>query len=334
MFKRVFTMFCFCLFAASASASASGGDILYLKNGDQLTGTIKSYNSSALEIGTGYGRLTIPLADIGGLAAGNAITQNNVQTALSDLQTQGTPPPQAAPTPVIEAAPQTPAAQAEPMLWGAKWSGNANIGADLKTGNSETSGITADSTIKARWDKHRALAKLDYNREKDNGNTTVDNRSLALGHDYFFSEKWFWGNKATFKQDEIDKLDLRTILTSGLGYQAFEQDDLNLKFVLGPGFINEDFEDGTSDQSATINWGLDYDQKFYDGFFALFHNHDLTAPADDTNAYLFQSESGIRIPIRDGIVASGQVDFDWDNEPVLGTVEDDTIYAVKLGYEW
>ncbi|MGB0720004.1 MAG: DUF481 domain-containing protein, partial [Bdellovibrionales bacterium] len=216
----------------------------------------------------------------------------------------------------------------------AEWSGDINLGADLKTGNSDNNGITADASAKARWDKHRAKIEADYNREEDNNQITVDNRSLDLTHDYFFADKWFWESAIGFEQDDIDRLDLRTIVNAGLGYQPYESDNLNLKFVLGPGYLHEKFENSGTDESLVVTWAMDYDQKFYGDAFRLFHNHDLNVPSDDTDAYLFQSESGIKLPIRSGIVASGQIDFDWDNNPAPGTVEDDTTYAVKLGYEW
>jgi len=69
-------------------------------------------------------------------------------------------------------------------------------------------------------------------------------------------------------------------------------------------------------------------------FFRLYHNHDLFSPFDDFSSYLFESETGIKIPLRNGIVASGEIEFDWNNDPADGEGEDDTTYGVKLGYEW
>lgn len=223
---------------------------------------------------------------------------------------------------------------ADKGLWGAEWSGNINFGADLKTGNSETNGINLDGMIKAAWEKHTLEAKVDYNREEEDGDLSVDNRALAFIHDYLFSKRWFIENTAKFEQDDIDLLDARYTLSSGLGYKVFDRDDLALKFVLGPGYLHEEFKNGMDDSSMTARWAADYMQKFSDDLFRVFHEHELLTPVDDADAFLFQSESGIRVPIRRGIVASGQIDFDWDNDPAAGTVEDDTTYALKLGYEW
>lgn len=220
-------------------------------------------------------------------------------------------------------------------ILGAEWSGNVNLGAGLRSGNSETNNVNADAAVEAKWNKqHRTSFEADYNREEEDSTVSVDDRSAGLKHDYFFAEKWFLQGAAKFEQDDIAQLDLRTLFSAGLGYQPYDRDDLSLQFVAGPGYQNEEFEDGTEDNSMTAQWALDYTQKFYDDLFRLFHNHDLSAPTEDFDAWLFQSKSGIRVPLRQGIVASGQVDFDWDNAPPAGTTEDDTTYTVKLGYEW
>lgn len=323
-------------------------DTVHLHNGDKLSGEIVFYDPGQVYIQTKYGLFKIPMADVGGITSPNEQTQAQITQSLSaDGKTAeviaSADGSEAALTPAPAAKTQAkkakkvaakPKEDEDKRYWGAKWSGNANLGAGLRTGNSETSNVNVDGTLKARWEKHRAQIFTDYNREEDDGNVTVDNQSLDLSHDFFFADKWFWANAAEFETDDIDRLDLRMILSSGLGYQPYEQDDLNLKFVFAPGYQDEEFEDGSGDSTLNFNWLTDYDQKFYDDLFRVFHNHDFSVPSDDSEAFLFQSSSGIRIPIRLGIIASGQIDFDWDNDPAAGTTEDDTTYSVKLGYEW
>ncbi len=218
---------------------------------------------------------------------------------------------------------------------GAKWSGRANIGASLQTGNTEQDAINADGVIQAKWgDIHRATLKAEYNRETEDGDTTEDNRSIEGLYDYFFAPKWFINTNAKFEQDDISDIDLRYNIGVGLGHQVFESDDLNLQYVLGPTYLREEFEDGSSDDSIAARWAFDYDQKVLENRFQLFHEHELLVPTDETDAFLFDSKSGVRIPIIHGIVGTAEVDFDWDNDPEPGIKEDDTTYAIKIGYEW
>ncbi len=256
--------------------------------------------------------------------------------------------PQAAYTPEMKIANQSgnlDAPEIKPTkpsteLWGADWSGRINFGASLQTGNTEQDAINADGTVKAKWldlmgdIKHRATLQAEYNRETEDDVTTEDNRSLEGQYDYFFARKWFLNTNAKFEQDDISDIDLRYNIGVGLGHQVFEQDDLHLQYVLGPTYLREEYEDGSEDDSIAARWAFDYDQKVLEDKFQLFHEHEFLVPVDETDAFLFDSKSGIRMPIIYGVVGTAEVDFDWDNDPEPGIEEDDTTYALKLGYEW
>lgn len=306
-------------------------DSITLKNGDTLSGALRAQEGDVLTVTTSYGVLTIPVADVDSVNTKNkavlALTnqeQKPIQNHVAYIE-----PAAAAGHGAQRQEPQ------EDRMWGAKWSGNANIGAELKTGNSENNGINADATIKARWsDAHRSRLRGEYDREEDDGDVTVDNRSIGFLHDYYFRPKWFWENEVEFEQDDIAKLDLRTTIASGIGYQVYERDDLNLSMVAGAGYLQENYESGQDDSSLIGEFSLDYDQKFYDDLFRTFHESDISVPADDTGAYIFESATGLRVPLRKGLIATGEVEFDWDNDPAPGTTEDDTTYSLKLGYEW
>ena len=218
---------------------------------------------------------------------------------------------------------------------GVNWKGRVNFGASLQTGNTEEEALNADATLSAKWaEVHRATLKADYNFETNDDVETEDNKSIEGQYDYFFAEKWFFNSVVGFEQDDIDQLDLRTTAGIGLGYQPYESDDLNLQFVLGPTYLHEEFENGTEEDDLAARWALDYDQRIWDNALQLFHEHEILTPVEETDRFLFQSESGVRVPINKGLVATAQIDFDWDNEPEPGVVEDDTLYSLKLGYEW
>lgn len=265
-------------------------------------------------------------------------TNYNAQISTQDISAASTNAPEIIETTADEASDSF--SLFNPNLWGAEWSGRANIGASLQTGNTEQNAVNADASIKAKWldeagdTKHRASAKADFNIENEDDTTTEDNRSLDFAYDYFFDKKWFLNSTLGFEQDDIQDLDLRLTAGFGVGHQAFEGDDLNLQYILGPSILHEEFESGNEEDSLAIHWALDYDQKLWDDTFQVFHNHEILVPSDETDAYIFESKSGIRLPIKNGIVATGEIDFDWDNAPEAGIKEDDTTYAVKLGYEW
>ncbi len=332
-----------------ASSAFASKTTVYLKNGDKLSGVVTYEPGGIAAIETAYGVLRVPMTEtrfIGTTSAPSDAVQTNSPSMLAIERATAQQRPaftsQNITTPTVTAAaaaqPVEPKKAEKPKddkgLWGAKWSGNANLGAGLTSGNTETNNINADAELKARWKKDRFTLYTDFNREEDDSNITVDNRSLDLGYDRFLSEQWFVNLAAEFEQDDIAQLDLQSEYSLGVGHQPYERDDLNLKYVLGAGFLTQDFENGDKQEDVTASWAFDYDQKIWDDLFRLFHNHDLDAPADDFGAFTFESRTGVRLPLKKGIVTTAEVEFDWDNEPPATVKEEDVTYSLKLGYDW
>lgn len=339
--RFIFVLFLLALFVPAQASAA----VLYLKNGDRISGTVitKRDAQNRLSLRADYGVLQVPWEDIEKLADNEISARSSAwpggyltptERSRRILAEQGMT--QAAPKQrqfaTAEAAPEK--EEDEKGLWGAKWSGSVSFGASLQGGNTQKNDITGDAEVKARWEDHRATLRSEFDRAKDEGVLTVDNREIEGIYDYFFTEEWFFNSSLGFKQDDIALLDLRTTVGLGLGHQPFDRDDLHLQYVFGPTYLHEEYENGNDDESFAGEWQLSYDQKFWEGQLGLFHNHDLLVPSDDTEAFLFESESGIKIPLKAGIIGKAQIEFDWDNKPPTGTREDDTIYSLQIGYEW
>jgi len=334
---RFYIRLCTVITILLAVSAPTYADTVLLKNGDRISGhVISTSNSDILHFRTSFNQdIQLPKSTIKALYYDNKrITYQPTLIGYdapgiknANIKNQVLTPMQKEPAKKLEEHPAG--------FLHTKWSGRANLGASLQTGNSKKNAINADAMVKAKWsDKHRVIIKSEYNRKKDAGNITEDNKSIDGVYDYFFNNQWFLNSALGFEQDDINKIDLRTMIGLGLGYQAFENDDLNLKFILGPSYLRTDFENGGSESSAAIHWNTDYDQKLFDGLAQVFHDHDLIVSTDDTEDFLLDTKTGVRLPLKNGLVATAQIDFDWDNKPAPGITEDDTKYSLKLGYEW
>jgi len=215
------------------------------------------------------------------------------------------------------------------------WNGIINAGASKQSGNTDKSSINLDGKLTGHWSKkHRATFKAEYNRETDNGSKTEDNKKASAQYDYFFQPKWFWDGKLQLEQDDLSNIDLRSTLSGGLGHQVYDADDLKLHYIFGPSWLRTNYENDSSEDSFAAHWELDYEQSFRQDLFRLFHEQELTVPVDDNEAYFLDTKSGIRIPLKQGLIASGEIEFDRDNKPETGIEKNDTTYSAKLGYEW
>lgn len=333
---------------------------IFLKNGDRVSGQILSYKAGEnLSIQTSFGRLSVPWATISAVntGSGKPLLLSDSVTGHVPAPIQGgsrnadTPPARviaapaavpprpvsvvaaASPTPLpLEKEDQQAAKPANPEEY--KWSGRVNFGGSLEDGNSNSKALIFDTNIKARNEKNRFTFGGEINWEQEEGEETENDQMAFGGYDRFLTDKWFVGLRQQFEKDKFEELELRSRTGLFSGYQFYERDDLNLQAKLGGDYIYEDFETGEREKDIAATWAFDYDQKFFDDLFQVFQMHELSVPVGDTGAFLFNSESGVRVPIGKYITGTAQVDFDWDNDPAEGVREEDTTYSFKIGYEW
>ena len=318
-------MLAFAFLIGSTSAHAAK---LHFKNGDRVSGDfIAMKQGERVVFKTRFGQtVEVPWNNIDRLVndKGKSIIGTSKE-AQNDGQNQTAEAEETAET-EDEAEPEPPS--------GFDWSGAVNLGAGFRTGNSETESLNFDYTVSARRDKHRFRSSGEYNRQEDAEEVTVDNRKIRFKHDYFFLKNWFANTSAAFVQDDIADLDLRTALGFGLGHQPYDTDTRKLEYVASLNYLHEDFDNTPTEETMAGEWDLSYEQRFLDDLFRLSHNHSLLVPGDDTGAYILDTATALRVPLRKGLLASAEVQYDRDNDPPAGIEKDDTLYALKLGYEW
>jgi len=225
-------------------------------------------------------------------------------------------------------------AATEEIQTGLTWSGRINFGGFVTDGNTNKKAVVTDGFAKARDEKNRYKAGAEIRYAEDEGEETEDEYMIYGEYDRFLSEKMFAGGRISYEADDIADLDRRIKVGPYIGYQYYESDPLNLSTRIGLDYINDEYENGDSEDSAAVSWGVDYDQKFIDETIQLFYKHDVSVPLDDTEGFLYDGETGVRFPIAKVLTGSAQIDFDWDNAPAPGIKEDDTKYSLKLGYEF
>ena len=79
---------------------------------------------------------------------------------------------------------------------------------------------------------------------------------------------------------------------------------------------------------------LKYERELLRGKLRFYHNHLTTISSEDTGKYLWQSWTGLSVPLIGGLVGSGELEIDHDSEPALRAEETDTTFRLKIGYEW
>ena len=215
-----------------------------------------------------------------------------------------------------------------------KLSGNIDVGVSVDSGNSDEQEYLIDAKIKARNVKNRWTLVVDSDFNSKNGKEIENDHSIDLLYDRFAKgSKWFYGARGKAEVDKVTDLDIRTRLGPIVGYQMFDDDDLSLLFRVGPEWLHEEYENQDADDYVSAFWSLDYEQQLFKKVRG-FHNHQITAPFSDVDAFLFESDTGLRIPLSEHLRATAGIEFDWSNSPPEGIREQDLTYYLKLGYEF
>jgi len=271
-FSAVLSMFAFC--------STLFADQVVLKNGDRLTGTITKSDGKTLVIKTEFaGDVTVqwPAVQEMNSAQPLHVVQQNGQTVVGAVSTtdgnlavttttSGTVNvPKANVTALRSDAEQ--AAYEKTLHPGLlqSWTVGANVGFALTRGNSETKNLALAFTAdrKTLHDDISMYANSVYATNDAPGalpGTTADTTQGGARYSRNFAPRLFGFGAADFQTDALQELNLRSVLTGGLGYHLIKNDRTTLDLLGGPNYTRESYT-AYSDQYVALTLGEELSQK-------------------------------------------------------------------------
>lgn len=251
-------------------------DQIVLKNGDRLTGTIVKSEGNTLVLKTDYaGDLTIKseaVAEINSdqklyLSLEDGRTVSGSIIAKEEQVEIKTDEPQ--PIIVPRASVQAIRSQAEydtyvRMIrpgWLELWNGFADFSYSLTTGNTRTNTIAIGANLgrETRRDKTALYAALINSKNKTSGVTETTANAIRGGGRYEIkiTPRLAAFTLADFEYNEIQLLDLRSVLGGGLGYSVIKNERLQLELFGGGTWNHEDFSTGLTRNSGEVIVGED-----------------------------------------------------------------------------
>ena len=329
------------LFLIALLSGTTAADEVHLKNGDRFTGEVKSLEEDKLVLVTSYaGEITITWSDVTALR-----TDKPIKVVLTDESVvEGTSQPgeekeMSLLTEKIEGGvsfrladvksinPKPP----EPAL---KISARANVGIDVKKGNTDTETYHFDGSFVARTEKNRYRAAFETDNEKSSGADTVDNWLGSINYDHFLTEKWFLYGNASFESDQFKDLNLRTFVGVGSGYQFIETSETKLSGEAGFSYANEDYVLDEDNSYPAGRLAFRFERPFFDERLVFFHNDESLVNLEDADDITIRTQTGFRFPFYKRLNMTLQYNWDWEKKPATGQEETDERYLVTLGYEY
>jgi len=328
-------------------------DQIVLKNGDRITGTIVKKDGDKIVIKTeSAGIITILWS-----AVQSIVAEKPVNLELSDGQRikgtvatkdeaklevvtkdAGTVEVERAAIQVVRSEEEQTAFETERERltnpsFGDLWTGSADVGFSLTTGNSKTKALTvgARAARETSRDKISVYANAIQASNSTNGPSETTAEAVWFGgrYDVNLYEKTFVFGTADFEYDKPQQLDFRTVFGGGFGYRVIRSEKTKLDLFGGAAYNREYFSDGTRRNSAEALIGNDLKYKLTESTnleqrFVLYPNLSRTGT--------FRSNFDATLVTQLSKWLGWQVTLGnrFNSDPVLGASKNDFLFSTGI----
>jgi len=324
------------------ASQLANADVLFLRNGDQITGDIKRIWDSEISIEPEYSDefqvdvsavdhidsnrdFEIELDDgtkmVARLAGSDSDGNQIVKTADKSVS-----------------VPLARLFELDEPEDDFDWESNVEFSAALNTGNTESSNakLRVDTTVK--FPDHRHIGEITFFREElgdETGETrrTKDQELFKYNYNWLFRDPWFFSTQLSLERDPIIELDHRVILSVGIGRDIWNTPRKELSVQLGAGIQTEEIGPATT-ESSVATWSLRYRQDFFSDDLELYHNDTITYNVSGRSNTSYKTTTGLRYEITDLLYANLSVDLDYETDPVETAENEDIALLVGVGVDF
>ena len=145
------------------------------------------------------------------------------------------------------------------------WSGRAELGGYISTGNSDSQGVSASLALTRDgldW-RQKFKAQIDYQRSL--GVTSREHYLLAWEPNWKVDDRSYIYGSAQFESDRFLGYTTRYSVSTGAGYSALKGSRLKLDLELGPAYRATSFTDGETERSLAARGSVDFALKLSKG---------------------------------------------------------------------
>lgn len=208
------------------------------------------------------------------------------------------------------------------------WSGRAEVGGSMTTGNSDTAGATGviDLTREGlRW-RHKLRAQVDYQRSL--GVTSREHYLVSYEPNLKVDANSYIYGAAQFESDRFFGYTERYSASAGAGYNAVKTPAVTLDLELGPAVRHTEFTDASVESSLAARGSLDFDLKLAPG---LTISQDASAYVQRYNSTL-SGTTALAARLVGPLSAQLSYSVQYESMPPLGRVSTDTTSRAALVY--
>ena len=319
-----YTLFLACtVLCALCWALPVQADVVWMVNGDRLSGRIEAIDKATIRIATAYGKpFTIQR---------QAVQRWRIET-----------PDQRSLTAAKRSDPHSKPEVPEDAHW--FWTGSADVNAKLKRNGSRRDdfNLALDSELASRlW---RYTLQAGYTYETTDTATQTHKYRLIPKVDYFIGDSWYWRSELDYRYNLLAAPSLELDYATGPGYRFFNDRQQRLELMVQGGNSRMRWVDDSSLETHEANarnelpfvaFGWDYRQPFWSRRVEVFtdgsYKRFLSQPSPFISLrHSLSSQMGVRYYLNDRFRLAWRTELDW----VDVQAQDEQYKAFENDKEW
>lgn len=320
------------------SAAAANADVLHLKSGDRLTGTVDTITGDRVVLKTDFaGTIAVKLDTVATVESETVFElrtddgervrgQFAVSAEAQEFRVEE------GDTRPLDLATLTSARQNNLSFkdLGRDWQNRFDAGISASSGNTETASQSYlfESILTRSRSDHRILAT--FNTQEDDGVKTKEKLDTAYRYRRFFGEKWYGTGSLTYFQDEFSGVDSRWTVGAGAGYQFWDNSLGALSTDLALTYVSEEL-DGVDQENPAIRWGLDYNRFFWAKKAEFFYTQGVLFIPEKDRGTVYNGSTGLRFNLSEALNANFRIDVSHQTDPAPDREKTDLTYVIGVG---
>ena len=342
------------LLLAALSTAFCFADEVLMKNGEKVIGSIIKKDAANLTIKSpSFGVVTLPWAQIAEVKAEQPINvvlgsgktvEATVATVGDKLEiSSGGAKETVAPADVVALRDAAEEKAFQRMLKPRLrdlWVLTGSIGLSGTAGNAKTSTFTTPVQANRVTRNDKTTVYFNYIRATATVNNVSSTTAKAVrggwSHNRNLKPRLFWNVFNDYEFDRFQNLDLRVVIGSGLGYQAWKGERGGLSLVAGGAWNREAFDPVTPPQAPVRNsseayWGDDFTYKL-NSRASLVQTYRMFNNLTNTGTYRQNFDLGISTRLTKWLTANASASDRFLSNPVSGRKRNDFLYTFGLGF--
>jgi len=327
---------------------AANAGVLHMKNGDQITGTIKKIWDGDVYIEPSYAdEFSVSQEDVaymesddsklfelelddGTPLVGSLAGQddNGNQVLMVDGEAQ-----------IIPLAALAELEEPEKLF---DWSANADLNSAFRSGNTNSRSATITMDLMLKKNRHTNFVNLIWQNEQQTidgvSNQVQDRDRYSYNYNYSVADPWFLGGSASWESDPVKGLNYRYNAVPAAGYNFWDDAYRELGIQFGAGYQAEKITDengmARDGAGAVAGFLLRFRYDFGDPDIEVYMNNTTTTAFYGRRNTVTQFNTGAEYEISDLLYFNLGLFLDYESQPTEGASGEDISVLFGFGVEF